>query len=63
MVQRQKNVKTRTILKEGHPSQTIVNVAKEEGFDIIVIGSRGLGDLKKFFLSYKGVRSSHLTFH
>ena len=45
-----KNIKTRTILKEGHPSHTIVNVAHEEGFDMIIIGSRGLGGLKKMFL-------------
>ncbi len=45
-----KNIRTRTILKEGHPSHTIVNVAKEGGFDMIVLGSRGLGGLKKFFL-------------
>ncbi|MBN2245702.1 MAG: universal stress protein, partial [Candidatus Aminicenantes bacterium] len=45
-----KNIKTRTILKEGHPSHTIVNVAKEEGFDMIVLGSRGLGGLEKFLL-------------
>ncbi len=45
-----KNVKTRTILKEGHTSNTIVSVAKEEGFDMIILGSRGLGGLKKFFL-------------
>jgi len=46
----EKNVKAQTILKEGHPSHTIVNVAKEEGFDMIVLGSRGLSGLKKFFL-------------
>ncbi|MFW6135054.1 MAG: universal stress protein [Elusimicrobiota bacterium] len=46
----EKNIKSQPILKEGHPSHTIVNVAKEEGFDMIVIGSRGLGGLKKFFL-------------
>ena len=45
-----KNIKTRTILKEGHPSNTIVTVAKEEKFDMIVLGSRGFGGLKKFFL-------------
>jgi len=45
-----KNIKSNTILKEGHPSHTIVNVAKEEGFEMIVIGSRGMGGLKKFFL-------------
>ncbi len=45
-----KNIKTRGILKEGHPSHTIVNVAKDEKFDMIVLGSRGYGGLKKFFL-------------
>ncbi|MDD4363470.1 MAG: universal stress protein [Atribacterota bacterium] len=44
------NIKARTILKEGHPSSVIVKVAKEEGFDMIVIGSRGIGGLKKFLL-------------
>jgi len=44
------NNTVRTILKEGHPSHTIVTVAAEEGFDLIVIGSRGLGGLEKLFL-------------
>jgi len=42
----EKNIKARTILVEGHPSHTIVEVAANEGFDLIVIGSRGLGGLK-----------------
>lgn len=46
----EKNIKTRTIFKEGHPAHTIVNVACEEGFDLIVVGSRGLGGLKKLLL-------------
>ena len=45
-----KNIKAHTILKEGRPADTIVRVAREEGFDMIVIGSRGLGGLKKLFL-------------
>jgi len=45
-----KNIKARTILKEGHPADTIVSIAHEERFDMIVIGSRGLGGLKKLFL-------------
>lgn len=45
-----KKIKAHTILKEGHPAQTIVNLAKEEGFDMIVLGSRGFGGLKKLFL-------------
>ncbi len=45
-----KKIKARTILKKGHPANTIISVAQEEGFDMIVIGSRGLGGLKKLFL-------------
>ena len=45
-----KNIKARTILKKGHPADTIISVAQEEGFHMIVIGSRGLGGLKKLFL-------------
>ncbi len=44
------NIKVNVIFKEGHPAQTIADVANEEGYDITVIGSRGLGGLKKIFL-------------
>ena len=37
-------------LVEGRPSDMIVEIAKEEKFDLIVIGSRGLGGIKEFFL-------------
>lgn len=45
-----KNIKVRTMLKEGPVSDTIVKVAQKEGFDMIVVGSRGIGGLKKMFL-------------
>ncbi len=45
-----KNIKARTILKQGHPSDTIVKVAAEERVDMIVMGSRGLGGFKKTLL-------------
>jgi nucleotide-binding universal stress UspA family protein len=45
-----KNIKVRTMLKEGFAADTIVKVAKKEGFDMIVVGSRGLGGLKKMLL-------------
>ncbi len=44
------NMKARPIYKEGHPSHTIVETAHEEGFDMIVIGSRGLSGFKKVLL-------------
>lgn len=50
LVFKNKNLKISTLLKEGHPAHTIVKVAKEEGFEMIVIGSRGLSGLEKVFL-------------
>ncbi len=45
-----KGLQARTIFKEGHPAETIVKVGCGEEFDFIVIGSRGLGRLKKVLL-------------
>jgi len=39
-----------TKLVEGRPSNKIVETAKEGNCDIIVMGSRGLGTIKEFFL-------------
>ena len=43
-------IQAETLLKEGHPSETIAKTANEGNFDMVVIGSRGLGGLKKLFL-------------
>ncbi len=45
-----KNIKTRTIWKEGQPSNTIIKVGCGEEFDMIVIGRRGMSGLQKIFL-------------
>lgn len=39
-----------TKLVEGRPSQKIVEVAQREDFDMIIMGSRGLGGIKEVFL-------------
>jgi nucleotide-binding universal stress UspA family protein len=44
------NLKVSTKLVEGRPSDKIIEAAKEGNFDIIVVGSRGLGGIKKLFL-------------
>ncbi|MEM3459469.1 MAG: universal stress protein [Candidatus Bathyarchaeia archaeon] len=44
------NLKISTVLKEGRPADKIVETAKEENFDLIVMGHRGLGRVKEFFL-------------
>ncbi len=46
----EKKISVKTILKNGHPAHVIVNTAHEEKFDMIVIGCRGLGGLKRLFL-------------
>ncbi len=38
----------KTISREGHPADTICEVAEEMGSDLIIIGSRGLSGLKKW---------------
>jgi nucleotide-binding universal stress UspA family protein len=44
------DLKISTVLKEGRPADEIVKTAKEENFDLIVMGHRGLGRVKEFFL-------------
>ncbi|MEM3442819.1 MAG: universal stress protein [Candidatus Bathyarchaeia archaeon] len=39
-----------TMLKEGHTVQEIIKTAKEEMFDLIVIGSRGVSKIRELLL-------------
>ncbi len=39
-----------TRLMEGRPSEKIVETAEDGSFDIVVMGSRGIGGVKKFLL-------------
>ncbi len=43
-------VKISTILLEGRPAERILEQAKQDGCDFIIIGNRGLGGIKEFFL-------------
>lgn len=45
-----KNIRASAIFKEGHPAEIITKVAEEGGFDLVIMGSRGLGGLKKLLL-------------
>lgn len=38
------------VLEFGHEGNVIISFAQKNNFDLIVIGSRGLGSLKEFFL-------------
>jgi len=43
-------VKIETVMAEGDAASTIVGYANKEGFDVIIIGSRGLGRFKEMVL-------------
>jgi nucleotide-binding universal stress UspA family protein len=43
-------VQIETVIAEGDPASSIVGYAHKEGFDQIVIGSRGLGKFKEMVL-------------
>ncbi len=43
-------VQASTQLLRGHPGMKIVQYAKDEGFDLIVMGNRGLSGISRFFM-------------
>ena len=47
---KQHNVPVKTILASGDPAQQIIDTAKAEGVDLIVLGSRGLGTVQSLVL-------------
>lgn len=47
---REAGIDPEKMLKEGHPAHTISQAAEENGFDLIIIGSRGQSGLKKALL-------------
>ena len=51
-------LKVETILREGRPSATIVDIAENDGVDLIVMGSRGIGGITGWIL---GSTSSHVV--
>lgn len=49
------------VVKRGQPARVIVEFAKEQAVDAIVIGSRGLGDVGKFLLGSVSHKVSSLA--
>lgn len=44
------NLSVSSMLKEGDPATEIVDVAKEDGFDVVVVGNKGFGLVKELLL-------------
>lgn len=49
------------IMKTGYPSTVICDVAEEGNYDIIVMGSRGLGKIKEMLLGSVSNRVAHCS--
>ncbi len=41
---------TKTAILEGNPQEAIIEYIEQNGADLVVMGSRGLGGVKEFFL-------------
>ena len=54
-----KDIATR--VDDGDPARCIIERAKAEGADLIVLGSRGLGDLEGLFMGSVSHKVSHLA--
>lgn len=56
------NVTLETKIVPGHPADALVHLAEKEGYDLIVVGDRGLSGVKRYLLgsvSEKTVRYAH----
>jgi len=47
---RKQQIEPELIAREGHPAHVICETAEKKGYDLILIGSRGLSGMKKVFL-------------
>ncbi len=50
-----------SVLEYGRPSKAILDAAKARGADLIVMGSRGLGDAQSLLLGSVSHKVSHLS--
>ncbi len=55
----EKGLEVKTVLGKGYPADVICETADEGDFDLIVMGSRGLGSIKGFILGSVSSRVAH----
>lgn len=58
---KKEGVKLQTVMAEGDAASNVTSYAQKEGFDLIVIGSRGLGRFKEAVLGSTSSKVLHHT--
>jgi nucleotide-binding universal stress UspA family protein len=53
--------KVRTMLEDGDPASAILRLVKELGVDMVVLGSRGLGDVRGLLMGSVSHKVAHLA--
>lgn len=48
-----------TLLEAGHPAEVIIRIAEDDNYDLIVMGSRGLSEIRSFLLGSVSDKVSH----
>ena len=53
------DLKIKSVVREGDPAEGLIDVAEEEGVDIIVVGNKGMTGAKRFLLGSVPNQISH----
>lgn len=56
-----KGINVKTLLKQGHPADVICKTASEDDYNLIAIGSRGLGKIEELLLGSVSNRVAHCS--
>ncbi len=56
---KEKGLQVKTILGNGHPGSIICETAEKDGFDLIVLGHRGMGKIEELLLGSVSNRVAH----
>jgi nucleotide-binding universal stress UspA family protein len=55
----QKRVEVRGLVRKGHPAEVVLDVAEEEGADLVVLGNKGMTGVRRFLLGGVPNKVSH----
>lgn len=58
---REKNIPVRTMIKYGDPATEICAIAKENDYDLIIVGRRGIGPLRELAFGSVSHKICHLA--